>query len=83
MIGIAHLRMITEQSHDLSQMRGAQNQIIGAQSQDGARGCSGSPSAPPSAASRGKPASTSQHRRWTATTYSFGSGLLGPWCSAV
>ena len=37
MIGIAHLRMITEQPHDHSQMLGAQNQIIGAQSQDWVR----------------------------------------------
>ena len=34
MIGIAHLRMITAQANDLSQICGAQKQVIGAQSQD-------------------------------------------------
>ena len=37
MIGIAHLRMITEQPLYLSQISGAQNQIIGGQSQDWVR----------------------------------------------
>ena len=57
MIGIAHLRMITEQPHDFRRCVALKTKSLARNHKTG-RGCSGSASAPPSTALAAKPTSS-------------------------